>query len=219
MFQKFRLNWNRLHKMPKLIDRTARPRKLSDALTRSKRYEVTRTGVFIDPFPFIHGTKPEKIVYAALSRRGIPFLFLNDIRFQLPEIEFDKTYQADFIIPAIKVIIEVQGAHWHSMPKTIEADAFKMAIYETGGYQVRAWWDYDILDHIDQMISEDPLIMSLATNPVEFASRELPVTQRTKIDTSQGIRTLNKKRAIKLQYKKILKFKGRRTKPLNRYTV
>lgn len=50
------------------------------------------------------------------------------------EIQLDKFYQADFIIPSAKIIIEVQGAFWHSKPATIDSDAYKFALYEVSGY-------------------------------------------------------------------------------------
>lgn len=173
------------------------------------RYKTTRTTVkrrkdtytkeyvknvfdFVDMFPEVHGTLPEKIVYNALHRAGIPFLFLNDLSFNDPNIDFYKTYQVDFIIPSVKVIIEVQGSYWHSKPTAIEADAYKMAVYESFGYKALAWWDYEIMNNVADLIGKEPLLISIA-NPVWLVgkSRELPVTVRTKVDTSQGIRTMN----------------------------
>lgn len=176
------------------------PRQLFNIATAEKRMAtrngfVTR-GVFnwVDPFPEVHGTLPEKMVYAELSRRRIPFLFLNDIRFQIPEIEFDKQYQADFVLPQLKLIIEVQGAYWHSMDKTIEADAFKFAIYETAGYKALAWWDFDIIERLHDLFINEPLLVSAGIGYNNSNSSELPVISRKKQDTSKGIRTLNMRR-------------------------
>lgn len=150
---------------------------------------------WVDPFPEIHGTLPEKMVYAELSRRNIPFLFLNDIHIQVPEILLDKWYQADFIIPSAKIIIEVQGAFWHSKSATIDADAYKLALYEVSGYTALAWWDYDILSRLQELFFEAPALNALSNFAVSFGrSAELPVQRRTKIDTSKGIRTLNERR-------------------------
>lgn len=167
---------------------------------RSKRRRVTRAEIFIDPFPAIHGTLPEKMVYAALSRRGIKFYFLNDFRFKIPEIKFDKYYQADFMIPSLKLIIEVQGAYWHSMEKTVKADAFKFAIYETLGYKVLPWWDFDILSRLDDLFLQEPLLRGLADFEKGSTSTELKPQRRTKIDSSKGIRTLNRKKRKALSY-------------------
>ena len=163
-------------------------------LETADRNQQLRSDHWVDLFPEIHGTQPEKMVYAELTRRGIPFLFLNDIRFQIPEIDFDKWYQADFVMPDLKLIIEVQGAYWHSMTKTIEEDAYKFAIYQTTGWKALAWWDYDILDHLQELFLAEPLLLAASNTSPRFKSMELPVQRRTKIDTSKGIRTLNAKR-------------------------
>lgn len=166
----------------------------ADRLGRSKNYRA-RPGQWVDPFPEVHGTLPEKMVYAELSRRGIPFLFLNDLRFQIPEIDFDKWYQADFVFPDIKLIIEVQGAYWHSMDKTVEEDAYKFAIYQTTGWRAVAWWDYEILSDLQSLFLADEQLLSLShISLLAGSSTELPVQRRTKVDTSKGIRTLNQRR-------------------------
>lgn len=185
--------------MPRWV-RGKRPRTTILA-ERAGRTRV-RKHAWRDPFPWVHGTLPEKMVYAELSRRGIPFLFLNDVRFQIPEIEFDKSYQADFVIPHLKLIIEVQGSYWHSMEKTIESDAVKFAIYEIGGYRVLPWWDYDIYERLQALFAADSQLSAYGIPPGRNQSAELPVQARTKVDTSKGIRTLNKKRAQRMAYKK-----------------
>lgn len=161
-----------------------------------------RVPAWVDPFPLIHGTLPEKMVYAELSARGIPFLFLNDLSFSIPEIEFNKTYQADFVIPSMKLIIEVQGAHWHSMEKTIESDAFKFAIYEVSGYTALAWWDYDILSRLQDLFATTPQLAGYQRSVLNIGPSELPVQARSKVDTSKGIRTMNQRRAARLAYKR-----------------
>lgn len=168
---------------------------------QAKKIRINRKGKFIDPFPLGFGTLPEKMVYAELSRRGIPFLYLNDLRFVFPEIDFDKTYQADFVIPAHKIIIEVNGSFWHSKPSTIEADAFKYAVYQQAGYRILIWWDYDIFSRLQDLFNQEPILGQY--NPRnDRGSSELPVQSRLKTDTSKGIRTLNRRRAFAASYKK-----------------
>lgn len=176
------------------------PRRRTDIRSERRDKQRVRKLGFVDPFPAVHGTLPEKMVYAELSRRQIPFLFLNDLRFQLPEIDFDKSFQADFVIPHLKLIIEVQGSYWHSTEKAIESDAYKFAIYQTGGYRVLAWWDYDILADLQNLFASEPGLAY--TQPASLSPSELPVVARTKVDTSKGIRTLNRKRAQRQAYKK-----------------
>lgn len=175
--------------------RTRKSRLTTKRRIETSGYRTIRGATkWVDPFPWVHGTLPEKMVYAELTRMGIPFLYLNDLRFTIPEIGFDKFYQADFVIPSVKLIIEVQGAYWHSMEKTIQADAFKFAIYETAGWKVLAWWDYDILQRLHDLVLAEPLLLQLANIKPRFGSAELPVQRRTKVDSSKGIRTLNTRR-------------------------
>lgn len=177
--------------MPRFLTKIATPQKLRE---QSKRQRASLNQRWRDPFPEVHGTLPEKMVYAELSRRGIPFLFLNDVTINIPDLDFLKDYQADFVLPAQKLIIEVQGAFWHTKPKTIESDAYKFALYETVGYKVLAWWDFDIVARLPDLFQAEPLLVQATTYPQFFRSSELPVTKRTKVDTSKGIRTLNSRR-------------------------
>lgn len=184
--------------MPRIL--SYKKRSTDYRLQQNKRYQVRGYKKWIDPFPNVQGTLPEKMVYSALSQRGIPFLFLNDITFSIPEISFIKEYQADFVIPSLRIIIEVQGAYWHSKPSTIEDDAFKMAVYQQAGYRPLAWWDFDIIKDINSLFLTDPQLSQY--NVVRNSSSELPVQSRKKQNTSKGIVTLNKRRALKNSYKK-----------------
>jgi G:T-mismatch repair DNA endonuclease (very short patch repair protein) len=168
---------------------------------RAAHYRVRGLSGFIDRFPLGFGTLPEKIVYDALSRRGIPFYYLNDIRLTVPEINFDQFFQADFILPVQRIIIEVQGARWHSMEKTIESDAFKFALYQQDGWRPLAWWDFDIEADITKLFLADP-VLSQFSAIASSGSSELTPVRRTKTDTSQGIRTLNSRRGSRLLYRK-----------------
>lgn len=184
-------------------------RKTKDLIQRAKSYRVSGYAGFVDALPLGFGTVPEKIVYNALSQRGIPFYYLNDVRLAIPEIEFDEWRQADFVIPSLRIIIEVQGAHWHSMPKTIEEDSFKFALYQQTGWRPLAWWDFDILFNINALFAADPQLS--VYNVIQNGSSELAAVRRTKTDSSQGIRSLNAKRGARLSYKKVgvkIKVKG-----------
>lgn len=161
-------------------------------LESSKRYYQKGVYDWVDPFPLVFGTLPEKMVYAMLTYAGIPFYYLNDISFFAPEIDFFKEYQADFIIPSVKVIIEVQGAYWHSKPAAIEADSFKMSVYESFGYKAYAWWDYDIESNLAELMGQAGILLTAPRLKLAGGqSAELTPMKRTKTDTSKGIRTMN----------------------------
>lgn len=200
--------------MPRFV--TTKPKiKLQEQARRASTLRVSHLNDWSDPFPLGFGTAPEKRVYEALSRRGIPFLYLNDIRLQIPEIEFDQFYQADFIIPSLRIIIEVQGAYWHSKPKTIEEDAFKFSLYQQTGWRPLAWWDFEILDNVNRLFAADPQLAQYSYVDTNVSS-ELAVDRRTKTDSSQGIRTINQRRAQRLLYKK--KAAGVKVKGMKAYT-
>jgi very-short-patch-repair endonuclease len=174
---------------------------------------------WVDPFPAVHGTRPEKMVYEQLVRRGIRFYFLNDFTYSIPEIDFLKEYQTDFRLPDQKIIIEVQGAYWHSKPKAIESDAFKLAVYQSAGWRVLTWWDFDIEDDINKLFRDEPLLVGYGYLGKSLSTELKPVS-RKKQDTSQGIRTLNTKRALRVSYrKKAVAIKKRKTKGLYTYAT
>jgi len=186
--------------MPRFI-KSVTPPPLEERQQRAKSFRVTGQNRWIDPFLNVHGTLPEKMVYEALTQRKIPFYFLNDIRINIPELRLVKDFQADFFIPSLALIIEVQGAFWHSKPKTIEADALKFALYQQMGYKVIAWWDFDIITRLNELFAQEPLLARFHASTGN-KSAELPPKKRTKVDTSKGIRTLNKRRGDRLLYRK-----------------
>lgn len=197
---------------PNLYDR-------QEQTKRSRSYRVSGYKRWIDPHPEVHGTRPEKMVYDQLTRRGIKFYFLNEFTYSIPEIDFLKEYQTDFVLPDQKIIIEVQGAYWHSKPSAIESDAFKLAVYQSAGWHVLAWWDFDIEDDINKLFRNEPLLASYGYIYSNI-STELPPVSRKKQDTSQGIRTLNAKRALRVSYrKKAISVKKRKTKGLYNYAI
>lgn len=157
----------------------------------SDKYYKLGLNDFADPFPDVHGTLPEKMVYSALVNAGIRFYFLNDISFSDPTIDFFKEYQADFILPDAKIIIEVQGSYWHSKPTAIESDAYKFAVYESFGYRALAWWDYDIFTNLSNLMGDAGITTLLRTTVVGDRGYEMTPLKRTKVDTSKGIRTMN----------------------------
>jgi hypothetical protein len=178
--------------------------------TRKYKDRVSGQFRFVDPFPLGFGTLPEKMVYQKLSQMGIDFYYLNDLTFSDPAADYFKIFQADFYIPAANTIIEIQGAHWHTMPKTIEADAFKFAVYEVFGYHAIAWWDYDILDHLDALFASEPRLVALANYSFSPRSHELTPIARTKTDSSKGIRTLNRRHRKPLGFRSVGATKVRR---------
>ena len=191
-----------------------------EKIARSGSYRSRGYSGFRDPFPLGFGTLPEKMVYDALSQRNIPFYYLNDLQISIPEIDFDQFFQADFILPTLRIIIEVQGAHWHSMAKTIEEDALKFAYYQQTGWRPLAWWDFDIENNVNALFDADPQLTAASHYDGSNKSAELTPMRRTKTDSSQGIRTLNARRGARLLYrKKPIRIRTKRPKTYGGYSV
>lgn len=102
---------------------------------------------WVDPFPFIPGTEPEKRLFEALVRRHIYFLFQADLpeRRDFPgklPLFFDRNFQPDFVVPEYRVIIDPFGVFHHSLPEAVKNDAVKSVLYRSLGYTfVHPWWD------------------------------------------------------------------------------
>lgn len=153
---------------------------------------------WVDPFPNVKGTVPEKMVYAGLVARGIRFNYVNSFQFNNADVDFYQTYTPDFLLPDLKVIIEVQGYYWHTQAKTQEADAFKLAVYEMFGYRALAWWDYEIETDINRLFMRDlPGYAVQARNSTEFLA-----TSKIARDDSAGVKTMNRRRGLRLAYRK-----------------
>jgi G:T-mismatch repair DNA endonuclease (very short patch repair protein) len=124
---------------------------------KRKRSERVKKPVWIDPFPEILGTKPEKMVFAELYRRQVPFSF----QVVLPDFPFTEdveNYRVDFLVESTKIVIEVNGDYWHSMPGMFEADSLRQAILEYAGYKVCVWWESDILFRLQELFAAEPLL-------------------------------------------------------------
>ncbi len=158
---------------------------------RAAKYRVTRQFVWIDPFPEVLGTRPEKMVYAEFVKRGIPFEFQQFFHAQLPDLDYDKFLRPDIVVPDAKIIIAVQGNYFHSLPKTVDTDAFQFAIYQMLGWTVLAWWETDIETRLQDLISAEPALLAL-----QHTATQPPQDKKFKaIDDLRGIRTKNRNRA------------------------
>lgn len=150
-----------------------------------------RKAQWIDPFPNVLGTRPEKILFARLTFLRIPFIFQGYTTINIPELDLVKDYRPDFIIPAIKLIIEVQGSYWHSKPEAIESDAYKYALYQAMGYRVATWWDWQIETNLDALFATEP---ELDIWTRERGGRIIQPDKQSYRDDLKGLRTLNRKR-------------------------
>lgn len=187
--------------MPRYIPERTRRRV---AYQRERRFERVQTGYkrWVDPFPNVMGTRPEKMVYAALVERRIPFWFQNEVQFKIPELKIVKDYRPDIVLYTLKIIIEVQGSYWHSKDQAIKDDAYKFAIYETTGWKVLVWWDYEIEENIHKLFAADPVLSKYGFQYDSTASTERNNGRKIIRDDTKGVRTMNYNRGQRMAYKK-----------------
>lgn len=98
---------------------------------------------WVDPYPAIPGTEPEKRIFAALIQRRIFFIFQG----QIPELKRGlfvtlaiPGYKPDFVLPEYKIIIDPFSPFHHSLPGAAERDARKIGLYTALGYKVYHPW-------------------------------------------------------------------------------
>lgn len=105
---------------------------------------------WVDPFPWIPGTEPEKRIFEALVRRGIYFKF----QFDLTREELEKSgglltpsaFKPDFIVPEYKVIIDPFSDFHHSLPDARKRDVFKYVLYvRVLGYKFYTPWSSEVI--------------------------------------------------------------------------
>lgn len=107
------------------------------------------TPVWIDPYPEVPGTEPEKRIFAALRRHGFYFWFQPA---RLISVEWATAaerqgtlltphdYVPDFVLPEWKTIFDPFGDYHHSLPQQHAADGWKMAYYESMHYEfIHSW--------------------------------------------------------------------------------
>lgn len=174
---------------PRILVKRKEP--LSQAKQRERAAKVQagrRSSVWLDPFPQIYGTKPEKMVYAEFKRRGIPFQFQEWFHVDIPDLQEESWLRPDFVVLSAKLIIPIQGNYFHTRPATIEKDSLQFAMYQIMGWKVIPLWEYDIEDHLQALLDGIPELRA-----VEFTGDEIP-HQAKWIDDLKGLRKANQKR-------------------------
>jgi hypothetical protein len=94
---------------------------------------------WIDPYPQIEGTEPEKRIFAMLMLMGIYFIYQG----QVPEFEKGGSkwqtlaipgYKPDFVLPEYKLIIDPFSPFHHSLKNAVQRDVRKIVTYSAAGY-------------------------------------------------------------------------------------
>lgn len=174
---------------------------------------------FYDPYFFVQGSVPEKMVMTELVRRGIYFEhtpqqnpinwgFLKDIATSDPT-----NWEADFLFPQYRIWLEVQGAYFHTLPGVPEKEALRFALIEAAGWRPIYWWDYDIEVRLPELMDAVPeFFRPKAKDQKGFrTNRGLPFYEGGfGIDHLKGLRAANSARARTPQYQSRFRKQGTR---------
>lgn len=124
---------------------------------RSKYYRPW----WVDPYLWIQGSLPEKMVMAELARRGIYFEHTPQTN-NLPwkswmfEDHNPRKWEADFLVPQYRIWIEVQGMYHHTLPGQVETDALRFAYIQSIGWKPLFWWEDDIKTRLHDLMNAVP---------------------------------------------------------------
>jgi hypothetical protein len=116
---------------------------------------------WVDPYWWIQGSRPEKMVMAEFVRRGIYFEHTPQTN-SLPWLDWmfigqnPRNWEADYLLPQYKIWIEVQGSYFHTLPGQIEKDALRFTFIKEIGWKPIFWWDYDIESRLQDLMNAVP---------------------------------------------------------------
>jgi len=95
-----------------------------------------------------HNTKPEKQMKEILNELAIKYIH------NYPVWDIEHCYCADFFLDG-KVILEVDGKHWHNYPFRTDKDRIRVKEMEEQGYKVLRFWEGEFnLDAVKEKLLE-----------------------------------------------------------------
>lgn len=98
---------------------------------------------WIDPYPQIPGTEPEKRIFAALIQKGIYFRYHGGSPKEANAITVgEPDHDIDFLLPEYRVIIDPYSPYFHSLLPTATRDARKAEIFAAAGYTTYHPWAF-----------------------------------------------------------------------------
>jgi hypothetical protein len=96
---------------------------------------------WIDPYPFIPGTDPEKRIFDALMKKRIYFVFHGGSPPNVKLVSIgEDDHDIDFLLPEYKVIIDPFSPFAHSQLDSVQRDARKLALFAAAGYETYHPW-------------------------------------------------------------------------------
>jgi len=140
---------------------------------------------WVDPWWFINGSEPEKMVTALLAKRGIYFQFrepANDLGGFV-----DPSWEADIKCPQHKIWIEVQGAYYHTLPGQLKSDARRYAAVKHAGWTPLFWWEWDIRTRLNELFDEVPAFYQVNFNKQRGARQRYGVSMGEKFKVGSNV--------------------------------
>lgn len=121
------------------------------SIRRNRRKRPTKFRIhkaeWIDPFPDILGTRPEKMIFAELVARRIYFIYQGDWPIadrSISVLAQARYFKPDFIVPEYKVIFDPFSDYFHSTPAAIKSDYWKSVDYTGKGYEFVTSWSTEV---------------------------------------------------------------------------
>ena len=110
--------------------------------SQTKRKYRLHQPKWIDPFPSIPGTEPEKRIFEALMQAHIYFVYHGGSPKEVGQYSIgEKDHDIDFLLPEYRVIIDPFSPYFHSNdPKSIQRDIQKAALFSAAGYPTYHPW-------------------------------------------------------------------------------
>jgi hypothetical protein len=100
-----------------------------------------RVPAWVDPYPAVEGTDPEKRIFAALIQRRIYFVYHGGSPPLAHKIlPGEQDHDVDFLLPEYRVIIDPFDPYGHSQPESVTRDARKRALFAAAGYVTYYMW-------------------------------------------------------------------------------
>lgn len=162
---------------------------------------------WVDPFWWIQGSEPEKMVMDAFVRLGIYFEHTpqtNPVHWSplLVKVAHSdpRDWEPDFLLPQYKIWLEVNGTHFHTLPGAMDRDAFRGAIIQEAGWKYIAWWDYEIEKNLWGLINSVPEFRDIKVKDNRGRRRNVEGKfwegmLKNEVDHLAGLRTANRNRA------------------------
>ena len=152
-------------------------RRLKERKTRGivQSFRISRTSAsFVDYYPSVVGTLPEKILFNAIARRRVNFYFAYkfvDVNGATPGID---NARPDFILPDYKIIIDPLGEYWHTLPGKAESDLAKFTLYQAAGYTVYIPSATQIITNVEEFLDSIPALRNPSIQGNNFIVGDRP---------------------------------------------